>query len=232
MKPKTVRLLLAVLLALGLGGMVYFNRSPEPPRNVLLPIDEAALDSDLLALRDGLLDAYRRGDLEPAVAAAHENIQLDFGGIAGRENFRQMLAFSEPGDGQSYWRALGRVLELGGVFLSPDLFCTPYLSCIELPGCETEICDGYDSFVAVTEDAPVHAAPDEQSKIIERLAYEIVFLADRADAYRHYPWHEVRLADGRTGFITGPDFRLPVDYRAFFERQDGKWAMTVFVAGD
>ena len=232
MKLRAARRLLGLLAVLGIAMSIYLAITPEPRRNTLMPIDEAARDPDFLALRDGLLEAFRRGDLEPMIAVAHENIQLDFGGTAGRENFRQMLSIPKPGDGQSYWRAFGRALELGGVFLSVDLFCTPYVSCIELPGCETQTCDGYDSFVAITGDAPVYAEPENSSKIIDRLAYEVVFLADTEDPYKHYPWHEVGLADGRTGFVTSPDFRLPVDYRALFERQDGVWVLTMFLAGD
>jgi hypothetical protein len=42
----------------------------------------------------------------------------------------------------------------------------------------------------------------------------------------------VRLADGRTGFVRHDQVRSVLDYRAVFERREGHWLMTAFVAGD
>jgi hypothetical protein len=45
-------------------------------------------------------------------------------------------------------------------------------------------------------------------------------------------WVNVKLADGQTGFVAAEFIRGPVDYRAIFEKQNGRWVMTAFVAGD
>jgi hypothetical protein len=45
-------------------------------------------------------------------------------------------------------------------------------------------------------------------------------------------WLNVRLADGSTGYINVKYVRSPIGYRAIFERTDGRWVMTYFIAGD
>jgi hypothetical protein len=42
----------------------------------------------------------------------------------------------------------------------------------------------------------------------------------------------VRLPDGRAGFVDSRFVRSPIDYRAAFARIDGRWQMTLFLAGD
>jgi hypothetical protein len=45
-------------------------------------------------------------------------------------------------------------------------------------------------------------------------------------------WRAVRLPDGRAGFVDRRYLRSPIDYRAIFARIDGRWQMTLFLAGD
>jgi hypothetical protein len=45
-------------------------------------------------------------------------------------------------------------------------------------------------------------------------------------------WLSVHLADGSTGYIDERYVRSPISYRAYFERMDGRWVLTMFIAGD
>ena len=47
-----------------------------------------------------------------------------------------------------------------------------------------------------------------------------------------HPWQRIALPGGGTGYVTAPEFRSPIDYRARFEKRDGRWRMIVFIAGD
>jgi SH3-like domain-containing protein len=47
-----------------------------------------------------------------------------------------------------------------------------------------------------------------------------------------YGWLQVALADGQRGFVADRYLRSPIDYRVAFEKQDGNWRMTFFLAGD
>jgi hypothetical protein len=42
----------------------------------------------------------------------------------------------------------------------------------------------------------------------------------------------VTLGNGRSGFVRREHVRSVIDYRATFEKVDGKWLMTTFLAGD
>ena len=193
----------------------------------ILPVDEAAQNPDFLAFRDGLLAAVRRRDLDAVVAVAARNIKLSFGGSYGRAQFRNQLVADDNGEGGSYWEELEWALKLGGVFNGEQQqqFCTPYVSCSGPHQC-TE-CDPFETLVAVTDKAPVYSAADASSPVLTHLYHDVVTLVKYAT-----PWHQVQLADGRSGYVTFPDFRSPIGYRAHFEKREGHWWMRIFIAGD
>ena len=43
---------------------------------------------------------------------------------------------------------------------------------------------------------------------------------------------EIRLANGRQGYVHKDYLRSQIDYRAFFSNQSGRWLMTTVIAGD
>jgi hypothetical protein len=88
--------------------------------------------------------------------------------------------------------------------------------------------------VVVTADAaPVRAAPLEDAAVLATVGHAVFRLdANHALASALEGWAVVDRGTGTPGFIEGRLTRLPLDYRAFFERRDGAWRMTLFVAGD
>ena len=233
MRPFRVLLLLTVLSLPAVPAPALAGAENDVPEGLTFPpVDEAAKDPDFLAFREGLLASIRARDLAAVAAVADPEIKLSFGGHYGRAGFRDWLAENVAFAGVTYWQELERALELGGVFEAADAFCTPYVFCLEIPGCAA--CDPYETLVAVTDRAPVFEAPAPDSAVIARLAYKVV----RAIDTRNYPWSRISFAmspmgPAREGFVRPPDFRSPIDYRAFFQRQpDGRWLMTVFIAGD
>ena len=200
--------------------------APVPAEELkLTPVDEAAEDPSFLAFRDDLLAAIRLRDIEAVVAVASEDIKLSFGGSYGRETFREWLVENDMGLGISYWTELERAVALGGVFEGPESFCTPYTFCLDIPGCDT--CDPYETLIAVSDRAAVYAAPDRGSEVVASLSYSVVRALDHG-----HPWQRIALPGGGTGYVTAPEFRSPIDYRARFEKRGGRWLMTLFIAGD
>ncbi|NNE84173.1 MAG: hypothetical protein HKN28_09405 [Alphaproteobacteria bacterium] len=193
----------------------------------ILPVDQASQDPKFLAVRDKLLAAVRRRDVEAVVAVAAEDIKLSFGGDYGRDQFRQRLATDDNGEGGSYWAELEWALKLGGVFNGDHgrQFCTPYVSCTGSHQCGD--CDPFETLVAVSDRAPVYATADSESAILTHLSYDVVTLVDYGS-----PRQRIRLADGRIGYVAFPDFRSPIGYRAYFEKREGRWQMRIFIAGD
>ncbi|MCK4869371.1 MAG: hypothetical protein KAT39_15060, partial [Alphaproteobacteria bacterium] len=191
-------------------------------------VDEAARNPQFAAWRAALLDAVRRRDTEFVVARADPAIKLSFGGDYGRENFRRALTGKEEWHGEFYWRELQAVLELGGVFMEDGAFCTPYLACIDVPGCPE--CDPFETVYVTRADAVARTKPDPGAPVAAKVFWDVLQLDYEAEGAKG--WYPVKLPDGRTVFLSTRDSRMAVDYRARFEKTAKGWRMTVFIAGD
>jgi hypothetical protein len=192
----------------------------------LPPVDEAWKDPSLVTFRKGMLAAVKRRDVKYVIARAARDIKLSFGGYAGRKTFREWLTVEDLRD--VYWQELEAVFSLGGVFTGKDTFCTPYVACVDVPGCPD--CDPYEMVFVVSNDATVYTAMTTASPVMAHLSYNVL----RMDFHRDVDegWLAVELPDGRVGYATGPDFRMAVDHRALLRKRKGVWQIAVFVAGD
>lgn len=194
----------------------------------LKPIDQAGRDPAFAAFRTQLLRAIERRDVDYVVAQASPGIKLSFGGQAGREMFRDALTGSQDWQGEAYWKELQAVIELGGVFLGDGSFCTPYLACVEVPGCPE--CDPYETVFVTRADAVARGMPDPGATVVARLSYDVLKLD--AGSFSGQDWYPVLLPPGRVAYVSHADARMAVDYRARFEKTAEGWRMTVFIAGD
>jgi hypothetical protein len=190
------------------------------------PVDEAWKDPTLVAFRKDLLAAVKRHDVKYVVARAARNIKLSFGGYAGRKTLREWLRLE--GMRETYWRELEGVFSLGGVFTGKDTFCIPYVACIDVPGCPD--CDPYETVYVLSKDAKAYAAMNTKSPVVARLSYDVLQMDYSKDVIEG--WMAVGLPGGGVGYVTGPDFRTAVDYRALLRKRKGVWQIDVFVAGD
>jgi len=192
------------------------------------PIDQASRDPSFVTYRNELLRAVVAHDSEAVVNLASADIMLSFGGDTGRETMRRNLEGFENWQGEAYWRELQRVLELGGVFFEDGAFCSPYLACVDPPGCPD--CDPFEFVIVTGVDVAARDAPDPDARVVARLTYDVV--RTDSDAYAGEDWYPVLLPTGRRAFLSHMDARMAIDYRARFEKIDGRWRMTVFIAGD
>ncbi len=207
--------LLLVVLALGLP----WADTARAQVGTVEPIDQAARDPDLLMLRAQMLRALALGDVETVVAVADPEIRLSFGGDYGTESFREMLGEA------SYRGELATALALGGVLQSDSLFVTPY-TFDRFP----DDVDPFEGLVALGPAVEVREEPENDGRVITTLSYEIV-LYDY-DAPYIDGWTPVRLSDDSLGWARDDEVRGAVDYRAIFVRRDGRWVLTMFLAGD
>lgn len=217
------------LLAAGAVIFGLAGASPAAAQGLRLePVDEAPRNARFAAYRAALLDAVRRRDAEFVAAQADPEIKLSFGGDYGRESFRRALTGKEEWQGESYWRELQAVLELGGVFMGDGAFCTPYLACIDVPGCPE--CDPFETVYVTRAGAVARVKPDANAKVAATLSWDVLQLDYEAAGTEG--WYSVKLPDGRTAFLSNGDSRMAVDYRARFEKTAEGWRMMVFIAGD
>ena len=193
---------------------------PPTPRPVavsglkLLPVDEAKNDSSFVAYRAQLLDAVRRHDVDAVVAAADPKIRTSFGDSGGAEILRQMLTRPER------WADLEQILSLGGSFREQS-FWAPYVY-----SAWPESADAFSFVAVIAKDVPLRASPNGPA--IATLAYDVV----QRIGDPHDGWQEVKVDDGRTGFVDAKFVRSPIAYRAGFNKEGETWRMTALVSGD
>ncbi len=190
----------------------------------LPPVDQCAEDASFAAFRADLLAAIDRRDREAVLAVVADDIEVDFGGGAGRSYFRQTWELDRP-ETSRLWDELGRALRLGclgepgGEYYSPSMFGAD----------EGVFEDPFTAAVAIRPGAELRAAPDAGSAVVATLDWDVLTVPQWE---WEAAWQRVALADGRSGYVRSEDLRSPIDYRAAFRRVDGRWRMVAFIAGD
>jgi hypothetical protein len=222
----------SIVIGLVLGLLGVTGSAEQPPRDSnpcvtdsekkprLLPVDEAPSNPEFLAYRTRLRAAVDRRDVDAVVQAMNPDIKLDFGGSFGVAMFRQLVA-EQP----DTWEDMRWVLAHGGLFMEEDLFSAPYVF--------KGFPDEYDSFecAAITgSNVRLRTAPRLDAPIAATMSYSIVRMLD-IDA-GNGQWPRVRLPNGREGHVAKVYVRMPIETRAVFNRIDGRWQMTAFLAGD
>ena len=207
-------LLLSILLSAAAPEAATVRRLP--------PVDRCAADASFAAFRSELIESVERRDADRMLAIVADDISVDFGGGAGRDYFAQTWNLDRPQTSE-LWRELAEALRLGcdsdgeGGYWAPALFLAE------------EVVDPFETVLAIRPGTILRARPDEASEAVETLEWDLLDAVDWEDSEG---WWKVRMADGREGWLRRSDLRLPVDFRAGFQRIDGRWRMIAFIAGD
>lgn len=205
-------------------------RAAEPvPPTRLFPVDEAARDPSFVAFRDELKAVIARKDAAKLFTYLASDIKLDFGGGYGGPEFHKRW---KPFDKDTkVWKALSLVVDNGGKFPVSGGFAAPYVFAAFPEGL-----DAFEVLIATNKDAVMRTAPRPDAAIVRKLDHDILTIVKSAHRLQHEAgptdWSEVKDANGKHGFVLDQDLRSPIDYRAIFERRDGKWVMQTFIAGD
>lgn len=204
-------LLLALVLSL-----------PIQAATVLKPVDTAAKDPSFLAFRTQLLKTIERKDAKALLAIVNKDIKVSFGMEHGLADFKKMWGLNKPATSK-VWAELSKVLKMGGSFSNKSTFIAPYVFS-EWPGDK----DAFDYWVVIAKDVNIRAKPSTSATVLKKVSYEIL----PVEFSDNEKWVTVKLGNGKKGYIASQYIRSSVDYRAFFEKINGHWQMTVFIAGD
>ncbi len=186
------------------------------------PLDEAARDPHFAAFRDTLLRIVARRDTTALLAIVAPEIKSSFGGGDGLDGFREHWRLDQPDS--KLWSVLEDVLRHGGRFSGEESFWAPW-TFLALP----DTLDAFEHLIIRDSAVVVRERADPAGAVLGLLSYDIV----RAGAYDpEAAWREIVLGDGRRGYVSAAQVRSPVDYRAGFERRDGRWRLVILVAGD
>lgn len=215
---------------------VALPRSQRQESGKLHPVDEGQLSPDFLRFRQELLAALDRQDVQFIQQAIAPRIQIGFGADNGAAEFVKHWKLDTAPKQSELWQILRKVLLLGGTFdrRNKDAFSAPYLSATW-----PEKIEPFDYVVITGEDVRVRREPGTSGVAIAALSYDIVKLAAPHQAEKSeqingetWPWIKIFLPDNSQGYVYGKYVHGPVDYRAYFERKNGRWQITSFLAGD
>jgi hypothetical protein len=192
----------------------------------LPPVDEAAADPSFLEFKNRLLAALQRKDVTTLVSVLDPEVRVGgsspTGGSAeaGVEAFRRKWQLDKPAQSR-IWDELGTALRLG-VTRDEVEFIAPYVF-TRFP----HTLDAYTHAAVVSPNAELRKAPALAAPKLGLLQHDVV----QTLGPPKNGWVEVRTEDRRSGWLQERDIRSPLDYRAFFERKQGRWKLTAFVNG-
>ncbi len=188
------------------------------PARTLPPRDECAADPGFAGFRAELLDIVARHDATRLLAIVTDDIRFSFGGGEGRANFAAEWGLADP-DTSGLWVELAKALA-SGCARDEQTMSAPYIF-RRFP----DELDVFSSGVAGPGARLYRTRVTDGDSVL--IPWEILDEVERDGG-----WARVRLSDGRAGFVETIDVLNPTDYRAIFEKRDGRWRMTTFIAGD
>ena len=200
----------------------------------LRPIDEATDDPAFITFRGRLLAALATRDTAAVLAAFAPDARLSFGpDPPGPDGVRRLWLGPRRAMRPTLWEALTVVLGMGSVRddNNASFASAPYV----YNGWPDDV-DPFSHAAVVGDNVRVRATPGLAGEVLASLSYAVVPVEvwGAAGTSSDVPdgWARIRLADGRTGYVSTAYLRSPVDYRAGFEKQAGGWRIVFFLAGD
>jgi hypothetical protein len=202
------------------------------------PFDEGPRDRSFAVFRRALIRIVEARDLPALRRHFHQDIRVSFGGQNGRAAAAKAMS-----DDPARWATLARILRRGGRFMRTKWQCRTgggAKPCI-LPGFIAPYTyyamppkgrDAFETMVITGSRVNVRAAPRGSAKVVARLSHRIVTVPKKPSTKRSEQWVEIELPRGRTGFVSRRYAVSPIDYRAGFVKEGGRWQMTFFLAGD
>ena len=177
---------------------------------------------DFVEFRRVLLQAAVRKDLAAVLAVVHPQARVSFDGSGGPAAFKR-LHVDDPDE--DFWTDFPVILRMGGRFRTPTEFDAPYTFADWPDGVES-----FECLAVIGTGVRLREKPTTRSRPLTVLGYDIV--QQLIDAAPVAGWEHVATADGLRGYVSTRYLRSPIDHRAMFEHQDGRWWLMAYVAGD
>ena len=201
----------------------------------VLPVDEAKKDASFFAFREKFIAAVKKHDVKFLLDTLDRNVKGSFGGDSGIADFKRLWKLDKPNS--KLWTELLTVLTNGGTFVKDagvknKQFCAPY-SFTVFP---TNL-DSFQYQMIFGNNISLRARPDSKAASIAKLSYNVVKVdyeksVKKPKSEDDYSWLKIETLGGKKGFVSAEFVRSPIDYRGCFEKINGKWKMTFFLAGD
>lgn len=177
---------------------------------------------DFLASLQAAIDTR---DADALVALAADDVKLDFGGGAGKQQLRERLAAN---DGE-HWDTLAELLELGCAARDETGMTLPWYFAQEIP------VDPYMGAIVTGEDVPIYSAPATDAEVEATLSWDAVErLPDETgdEDFARVGWLDPETDQRVEGYIATEMLRSLLDYRLIANRRNNRWRITALIAGD
>jgi len=227
---KTNLILFAIILT-----FVFSIVGAAQKERQVLPVDEAKKDASFFAFREKFIAAVKKHDVKFLLDTLDRNVKGSFGGDSGIADFKRLWKLDKPNS--KLWTELLTVLTNGGTFVKDagvknKQFCAPY-SFTVFP---TNL-DSFQYQMIFGNNISLRARPDSKAASIAKLSYNVVKVdyeksVKKPKSEDDYSWLKIETLGGKKGFVSAEFVRSPIDYRGCFEKINGKWKMTFFLAGD
>jgi hypothetical protein len=194
------------------------------PAKKYYPKDECLHLDGYFEFRQQFEDIIKKRNAAGLQALIAPNIEWNFGGepatkAAFTENWKLSKGAASP-----IWAELDKIVPLGcGV--NGEGIAFPHIFTVDL-----NLDKGLkgDTLV-IHQDVNLRATASSSAASKAKISWEMVEVTeDKVDD----GWSPITAADGKTGFIKSSYLRNILDYRAGFQKRDGKWVMNFFTAGD
>lgn len=205
-----------------------FNISAQ--ERFVLPVDEAKKDSSFVAFRQKLIEAVKKRDQKFIIGILDRNIRNNFGGDGGIDEFKEIWKIDSPKS--AFWDEMLTIITNGGVFFDKSTFIAPF-STENFP----RDLDAFEHQIIFGNNVNLRFEPKSSSKLIAQLSYNVVKVdfdnsVKRKASEDKYLWLKVETLGGKKGFVNAKFVRSPIEYRAIFEKTNGKWRLGAFISGD
>ena len=228
---KTQPTLLAVILT-----FVFSSICAAQKERFVMPVDEGVKDASFNAFREEFIAAVKRRDVKFLLDVFDRDVKASFGGDSGIANFKEFWKLDQPNSSE-LWNELLEVLTNGGAFVKDGenknkQFCAPYI----FTAFPADL-DAFEYQMIFGNNVNLRVRPDLKAESIAKLSYNVVRV-DYDDSVRNpkkdgdYTWLKIETLGGKKGFVSADYVRSPINYRGCFEKRNGKWKMTLFLAGD
>jgi len=228
LRPVLTSLLWALLLVFGGKADLPAQETAgaAPPR--IVPVDESPGHPVFHRFWRKFQRAVEARDGKFILSVISDDIQLDFGGGAGREAFISTWKPEDPKG--ALWKELDQIIRLGGALgeQADSVFSAPF-AFARWP----EKYDVFDYVFASGRNVRFRAKPDASGEIIRTVSWEIMKSEWSDDDDPEDEWVRLKAHDNRIGYVHKDYVRSCIDYRIVFSA-DGKggFKMDFFIAGD
>ena len=204
----------------GLIALAMLLAEPAAIPERLPPVEQCAGDASFDQFRARLKDVVARKDEKALLAMLSDDVEVNFGGDRGPALFAANWKFADPSE-RHVWAELEEALSQG---------CAPSGDARVAPSFVTQFPEQLDGFetLILPPGSKLRVAQDEASAGNGPTDWHLASIVGDTDG----AWAEVRLVDGRRGFVRLDETVNPLDYRLVFEKQGGAWRIVAFVAGD